>query len=95
MFRNAHINVSDLANHLIELNKLSVVLRQSEVEGPVDDDDDMDDDGDVFGVGGLLPLDSDREGVKGVKRFLLEQAGDVSSQDNSLTSTCDLSVLNL
>lgn len=43
-----------------------------------DEDEDMDDGGDVYGVGGLLPLDSDREGVKGVRKFFLEQAGDVS-----------------
>ena len=43
-----------------------------------EEDDDLDDEGDVYGIGGLLPLDSDREGVKGVKKFLLEQAGDVS-----------------
>ncbi|XP_003743787.1 BRCA2 and CDKN1A-interacting protein [Galendromus occidentalis] len=74
-FRNAHINVSDLANHLIELNKLSLVLRQSD-DDMLDDDDDMEDDAEVFGVGGLLPLNSDREGVKDVKKFLLEQAGE-------------------
>lgn len=49
-----------------------------------EEDDEMDDDGDVYGVGGLLPLDSDREGVKGVKTFLLEQAGDVSLLMNAL-----------
>jgi len=90
VFRNAHINVSDLANHLIELNKLSVVLRQSDEDMQDDeDDDDMDDDdGDVFGVGGLLPLSSEREGMKGVKKFLLEQAkGPVRSELEDIFST--------
>jgi len=78
LFRNAHINISDLANHLIELKKLSVVLRQSDedMEDDDDNDEDMEDESDVFGVGGLLPLDSDRDGVKAVKKFLLEQAAE-------------------
>ncbi|XP_022646990.1 protein BCCIP homolog [Varroa destructor] len=85
VFRNAHVNVSDLAHHLIELNKLSVILRQADQDMNDDDsDDDDDDDGDVYGISGVIPLGSDREGAKSVQNYLLEKA--TGGKDESIRS---------
>ncbi|OQR76014.1 protein BCCIP-like [Tropilaelaps mercedesae] len=76
VFRNSRVNVSDLAKHLIELNKLSVILRQADEDMEEDEEDDNDD---VYGVTGVVPLGGDRDGVKSVRNFLLEKAGDVKN----------------
>jgi len=80
LFLKAHINVSQLADLLIEQNNITGVIKQSADEEDMDTDEDMDVSFGVFSVVNLTEK-KNMECIKQISSYLLNHCKEVSSKN--------------